>query len=201
MEGRVFVSTTPNHITCKKRCKLTHLELKNDAVPYFPPEIQYLPILICILSPTATTPFHPVISDATSWELRSILLTWLSLLLTVPFNLSAFDEPLATAQVRRALPSHLTVPREPFPKLASGSTIHRLLHLLIPLLDSPSSEGSTAALVLARLFARGDGVDMLEEFFNWVGREVDGIEGRENGILVGISFHSDQGSSSLKLML
>jgi hypothetical protein len=132
-----------------------------------------------------------------------VLLTWLSLLLTVPFNLSAFDEPCTPSLLSTSSNARTSFnTRAPFPTDSTGSTIHRLLSILIPLLDSPSSEGAGAAAGLARLFARGDGVGLMNGFLEWVKKEVDVVDGdKENGIFVRSSLGGSWWVVRKKLML
>jgi hypothetical protein len=109
-----------------------------------------------------------------AWELRSVLLLWLGLLLTVPFALSAlspdtpssFDKPSANVL---------------FPK-GTPSLTRSVAQLAIPLLSRPGKEGSNAALVLARLYSRPDTADQLEGFFAWARKELSegDVEGEAN---------------------
>lgn len=103
------------------------------------------------------TPFHPDISPSTSWELRSILLLWLSLMMTVPFNLAAFD-----GSPEMIMPGKLS------------QTAEQVKEICYPLLYKPSKEGEYAALVLAKLFTRPDCIQGLSPFLEWVHAELDG---------------------------
>jgi hypothetical protein len=71
------------------------------------------------------------------------------------------------------------------------------MDLCNPLLRSASKEGSHAALVLARLFARKDGVERLDRWFDWARGELDegmDVGGRENVHLVSIPLRRILGS-------
>jgi hypothetical protein len=68
------------------------------------------------------------------------------------------------------------------------------MDLCNPLLRSASKEGSHAALVLARLFARKDGVERLDRWFDWARGELDegmDVGGRENVHLVSIPLRGE----------
>ncbi|KAK4685879.1 tubulin-specific chaperone D, partial [Tremellales sp. Uapishka_1] len=152
-------------------------------VPHFPSSIPHLPLLIFLLSPstspssstTPPTPHHPLISAPSQWELRAVLLLWLALLLTVPFNLSALSPSTPSpAAFGMDLPSLEKL----FP-IATSELAERVTLLSIPLLSRPGKEGSYAALVLARLFAREDAVQGLPGFLAWSGQEI--MEGEREG--------------------
>ncbi|KAJ9100981.1 hypothetical protein QFC19_005377 [Naganishia cerealis] len=143
------------------------------AVAHFPSDISNLPVLIFLLSSPSSTqtettkdfPCHPALSPARSWEIRSICFLWLSLLLTVPFDLSAFDtvQPLSTTITRS---SDTPLEERQSDTAAQVTTIgKRALYV-------PSKEGEYSSLVLARLFSRRDGVSGLNDFFKWVEDQV-----------------------------
>lgn len=144
------------------------------AVTHFPPEINNLPVLVFLLS-SATTDgaetsseaftCHPAIAPTKSWEIRSVCFLWLSLLLTVPFNLSAFD----------AAPSSSSESPQNEQTITS-----RILTIGKTALSTPSKEGEYAALVLARLFARTDGVDSMDGFLGWVAGRLGADDGLED---------------------
>ncbi|GHJ90423.1 hypothetical protein NliqN6_6825 [Naganishia liquefaciens] len=125
---------------------------RKHVVTHFPPEITHLPVLVYLLSPPETPsetddfPCHAALAPARSWEIRAVCFLWFSLLLTVPFTLSAFDES-STSDKR--ITSQV---------LAIGKRA----------LDVPSKEGEYAAIALARLLARSDGVGELDGFLAWV---------------------------------
>ncbi|KAJ9099164.1 hypothetical protein QFC21_004044 [Naganishia friedmannii] len=146
--------------------------------------ISNLPVLIYLLSPPSTTrtesptttattdeefPCHPALAAAKSWEIRSICFLWLSLLLTVPFDLSAFDtvQPpkTTTAAMTDASSCTLAAARETHDPT---STAAQVLAIGKQTLRVPSKEGEYCSLLLARLFSRNDGVDGLPAFFRWV---------------------------------
>ncbi|WVF65933.1 hypothetical protein IAT40_000671 [Kwoniella sp. CBS 6097] len=147
-------------------------------VPHFPSAIPNLPILVTLLSPpsspststTPSTPQHPSLSSPEAWELRAVLLLWLALLLTVPFNLAALsDDSIAVSPVTYGIdqPSASLLFKVPTAELAQ-----RVVLLSIPLLSRPGKEGAYSALVLARLYSREDAVQGLTGFFDWAGAEI-----------------------------
>ncbi|WVQ93564.1 hypothetical protein IAU59_000639 [Kwoniella sp. CBS 9459] len=147
-------------------------------VPHFPSSIPNLPMLVTLLSPpttpssstTPSTPQHPLLASPEAWELRAVLLLWLALLLTVPFNLTALsDESMQVSPVAYGIdqPSAALLFNAPTAELAQ-----RVVLLSIPLLSRPGKEGAYSALVLARLYSREDAVQGLRGFFNWVGAEI-----------------------------
>jgi hypothetical protein len=151
---------------------LSHLS--SPAVTHFPPNISNLPVLVYLLSPSTPTsaadvaegfPCHPALSPPKSWEIRSICFLWLSLLLTVPFDLSAFDS---------AQPSSSNTTDS-----AETTITARVLAIGKRTLFVPSKEGEYAALVLARLFARSDGVNEMDGFFEWVDEQ---LQSNDSGI-------------------
>jgi hypothetical protein len=56
-----------------------------SSVSSFPPSLPSLPLLLSLFHPVP----HPTILPPTSWELRYILLVWLSLVSMIPFGLEA----------------------------------------------------------------------------------------------------------------
>lgn len=143
------------------------------SVPHFPSTIPNLPILITLLSPptsprsskTLDTPHHPLISGQEAWELRAVLLLWLAMLLTVPFNLSALSAEQATPYSSTTNYSKLF--QTAIPPLAA-----QVILIALPLLHKPGKEGAYAALVLARLYSRSDIVIALAGFFDWAELEL-----------------------------
>ena len=112
-----------------------------------------------------------MLSPTTAWELRAILLLWLALLLTVPFNLSALsdsDDFVSSAPYGIDLPSAELL----FP-VAASELAQKVTFLAVPLLHRPGREGAYAALVLARLLSREDSVQNLRGFFAWATSEVE----------------------------
>ncbi|WVQ80901.1 hypothetical protein IAT38_003008 [Cryptococcus sp. DSM 104549] len=147
-------------------------------VPHFPSTIPNLAMLVTLLSPptspssstTPSTAHHPLISAQSAWELRAVLLLWLALLLTIPFDLSALSSsssPISTTAYGIDLPSASLLFSAPSTELAQRVTL-----LSIPLLNRPGKEGAYAALVLARLFSREDAVHALPGFFDWASAEI-----------------------------
>lgn len=146
-------------------------------VPYFPSTISYLPMLVSLLSPptspststTPSTPHHPLISSPGAWELRAVLLLWLALLLTVPFNLSALSSDCLPASVYgvdlRAQEHLFASPLAPLAK--------QVMLLSLLLLHRPGKEGAYASLVLARLLSRRDVVHSIPGFLTWAGTELE----------------------------
>jgi len=157
-------------------------DLSDDIVPQFPSDIHFLPLLADLLSPptspssstTPATPHHPLLSTDDAWEIRSVLLLWLSLLLTVPFNLSALSSdttPISCSIDYRAQQRLFAIP-------AAGLT-RQVILLAVPLLFRPGKEGAYAALVLARLYSREDAAPGLPGFLDWAGQEFR--EGEQEG--------------------
>lgn len=158
---------------------------RKGVITYFPPEIQHLPVLLAFLGPesgTAESPFLPIISDPDSWQLRSLLLLWLFLLLTVPFPLASFDpappasspsSPVSEYDISSNL-SPLTPRYSPTSAPSSlALTARRVLRLALPLLFKAGIEGEYAALLLARLMARSDVITSgLDGFLDWVSRVI-----------------------------
>lgn len=140
-------------------------------VTYFPSEVHHLPMLLKLFTPSPSgTPYHPSISPSTSWELRSILLLWLSLLMTIPFNLSAFDTQAPSTSISALI------------SIPNMTTADQVRGICQPLLYKPSKEGEYAALTLARLFARPDCLKNLGGFLNWVEEELQSHEGDDAGL-------------------
>ena len=139
-------------------------------------------MLITLLSPphisSATTPSslqHPFIAREEAWELRVVLLLWLALLLTAPFDLSALSStPTSLTQYSVDLPA-----REKLFVLPTSDIAQRVILLILPLLHRQGKEGTYAALVLARLFSRSDACSGLPGFFDWAGAEI--IEAEREG--------------------
>lgn len=96
-----------------------------------------------------------------------MLLLWLSLLLTVPFNLSALSSditPVSCSVDHTAQQRLFAVP-------PAGLT-RQVVLLSVPLLYRPGKEGAYAALVLARLYSREDAAPGLPGFLDWAGQEL-----------------------------
>jgi hypothetical protein len=156
--------------------------LANVVVPQFPSDIHFLPLLADLLSPptspssstTPATPHHPLLSTDEAWEIRSVLLLWLSLLLTVPFNLSA----LSSDMIPISCSIDYTAQQRLFAIPAAGLT-RQVILLAVPLLFRPGKEGAYAALVLARLYSREDAAPGLPGFLDWAGQELR--EGEQEG--------------------
>lgn len=162
-------------------------------IPYFPSGLGPLHTLIALLSPpkssssSSDTLHHPLISTDDAWELRSVLLLWLALLLTVPFSLVALSSDAD------AVPTGLDVVTHD--RLFATPTSHlavRVILLALPLLHRPGREGEYAALVLARLFARDDAVQGLPGFLDWAAGELrEGEREREASFVTSLfSFHA-----------
>jgi hypothetical protein len=158
------------------------LGLTDEAVPQFPSDIHFLPLLADLLSPptspsssrTPATQHHPLLSTDEAWEIRSVLLLWLALLLTVPFNLSALSsdaKPISCSIDYTAQKRLFAVP-------PAGLT-RQVVLLAAPLLFRPGKEGAYAALVLARLYSREDAAPGLPGFLDWAGQELK--EGEREG--------------------
>ncbi|WRT63818.1 uncharacterized protein IL334_000743 [Kwoniella shivajii] len=154
-------------------------------VPHFPSSIPFLPLLVTLLSPstapststTPSTPHHPLISSPEAWELRAVLLLWLALLLTVPFNLTALSSsttPVSSTAYGIDLPASAILFKAPLASLGQ-----QVASLSLPLLSRPGKEGAYSALVLARLYSREDTVQALQGFFDWASSEIQ--EGEREG--------------------
>jgi len=156
-------------------------------VPYFPSTLPHLSVLIKLLSPPEASGsrsldilHHPALCADEAWELRAVLLLWLALLLTVPFSLSALSE--APTPTNLDIPTHERLFSAPTSDLAVRVTL-----LALPLLHRPGREGSYAALVLARLFARDDAVQGLPGFLSWAGAELaEGEREREANLVASL---------------
>lgn len=148
----------------------------------FPSDIHFLPLLVDILSPpsspssskASSTPHHPLISDDDAWELRTVLLLWLALLLTVPFDLSALSADTTPSSPYVDAPSQRRLFASPTSNLA-----RQVVLLSVPLLYRPGKEGAHAAFVLARLYSREDAAGGLAGFLDWAGCELQ--EGDREG--------------------
>jgi hypothetical protein len=144
-------------------------------------------VLIKLLSPPAASGsrsldilHHPAICGDDAWELRAVLLLWLALLLTVPFSLSALSE--ANTPTHLDIPTHKRLFSVPTSDLAVRVTL-----LALPLLHRPGREGTYAALVLARLFARDDAAQSLPGFLSWAGAELaEGEREREASLVASL---------------
>lgn len=152
-------------------------------VPYFPSGLAHLHTLITLLSQpessssSADSSHHPLLSTDDAWELRSVLLLWLALLLTVPFSLAALSS--GTMATGLDVPTHDRLFAAPTSDLAA-----RVILLALPLLNRPGREGEYAALVLARLFARDDAVQGLPGFLSWAAAELREGEREREATLV-----------------
>lgn len=131
-------------------------------------------MLITLLSPPVTstsssfTPHHPIIASQDAWELRAVLLLWLALLLTLPFNLRAMSSSSPSAPTYNVdLPSREKLFTTPTSDLAQKVTL-----LALPILHRQGKEGAYAALVLARLFSRSDSVPGSPGFLAWTEAEI-----------------------------
>jgi hypothetical protein len=135
-------------------------------VTHFPSDVYSLPLLLELFSsPSRDTAYHLAISSPESWELRSVLLLWLSLLMTVPFGLSAFDKISSGAT-----------------SVNFSQTAVRVEILCRPLLYKPSKEGEYAALTLAKLYARPDCMAGLNPCLEWVRGELDKKDDQHDGL-------------------
>ena len=121
------------------------------------------------------TSHHPLIASTDSWQVRSVLLLWLALLLTVPFSLSAFSDETVSPQLYNV--DHVAAKRLLTPALAPLA--ERVAMLTLPLLHRPGKEGAYAALVLARVYSRPDAVAALPALFDWASAELE--EGDRDG--------------------
>jgi hypothetical protein len=149
-----------------------------------------LPILITLLSPptspssstSLSTPHHSIISGQEAWELRAVLLLWLALLLTVPFNLTALS-PETPVNPPIDDPSLRALFTRPISELGRQVVI-----LTLPLLHRPGKEGAYAALVLAKLYSRPDSVQAIPGFFAWARLELEEGERETEANLVASLF-------------
>lgn len=141
-----------------------------------------MPLLVDILSfPSSSssslassTPHHPLISEDNAWELRTVLLLWLALLLTVPFDLAALSADATPSSPYVDAPSQRRLFAFPTSNLA-----RQVVLLSIPLLYRPGKEGAHAAFVLARLYSREDAAGGLAGFLDWASCELQ--EGDREG--------------------
>lgn len=149
-----------------------------------------MPTLLAVLDPPVSTRMegngsHLIVADPSAWELRSLLLLWFSLLLTVPFPLKSFDaevsssvNDMATCDISSILPHTAAAFPDSSPAIISQArTAQQALRISAPLLFAAGKEGEFAALILARLMGRGDVKGGLEPVLEWIGREAQ--EGQE----------------------
>ncbi|RXK40761.1 hypothetical protein M231_02013 [Tremella mesenterica] len=144
-------------------------------VPHFPSDIKYINLLVSLLSPSSnrpsssTTPLlihHPLLCSQDAWELRAVLLLWLAMLLTVPFNLSVFSIDQSTSSSLDLVSKNILF------SVPTAVLARQVIVLSIPLLDRPGKEGVYAALVLARLYSREDVVNSLPGFLNFARQSI-----------------------------
>lgn len=151
-------------------------------VPQFPSDIHYLPLLVDVLSPPSSpstskatpTPQHPLLANEDAWEIRAVLLLWLALLLTVPFDLAALSSDATPSSPYVDARAQDRLFASPAPSLTRQTVL-----LAIPLLYRPGKEGAYAAFVLARLYSREDAASGLAGFLDWAGEEIR--EGEREG--------------------
>ena len=144
-------------------------------------------MLVKLLSPfaeastsiTPLTPHHSLISGQDVWELRTVLLLWLAVLLTMPFDLAVLSQSLSTIEGLGHDPASRLLFTTPVSSLAQKVTL-----ISTSLLQRPGIEGSYAALVLARLYSRSDGVKGLPGFFAWAEQELQEGDRDAEGTLV-----------------
>ncbi|CAH7670598.1 armadillo-type protein [Phakopsora pachyrhizi] len=111
-----------------------------QSIRFFPHDVQDLPIVLSIFNiPDSLTSPKAAINnkfvDTRSWELRYILLLWLSLICMIPFDLSQFDQLLPNQEI---------------------STSEQIEKIGWTYQGFPGKERDSAALVLARLMMRQD---------------------------------------------
>ncbi|EIW73358.1 hypothetical protein TREMEDRAFT_26174 [Tremella mesenterica DSM 1558] len=144
-------------------------------VPHFPSDIKYINLLVSLLSPSSnrpsssTTPplvHHPLLCSQDAWELRAVLLLWLAMLLTVPFNLSVFSIDQWTSSSLDLVSKNILF------SVPTAILARQVIVLSIPLLDRPGKEGVYAALVLARLYSREDVVNSLPGFLDFARQSI-----------------------------
>lgn len=113
--------------------------------------IHFFPHAVNDLLPTLTLLEHCMASDSlTSWEIRYILLLWLSLICMIPFDLAQFDAGARTS------PSDAL------------STMSRIEAVGRSFLSSPGKERDAAANVLCKLFQRRDANEaQFSGFLRW----------------------------------
>lgn len=103
-----------------------------------------------------------------------MLLIWLALLLTVPFDLAALSADTTPSSPYVDPPSQ----RRLF-KSSTSNLARQVILLSIPLLYRPGKEGAHAAFVLARVYSREDAADGLAGFLDWAECELQ--EGDREG--------------------
>lgn len=105
-------------------------------VRFCPHEVQDLSLVLATFGLTVkTSPATMLLVETLSWELRYIMLLWLSLICMIPFNLSRFDQI-------------------PCNQLQGLNTCDNIRKSSLHFLRAPGKEREAAALVLARLMLR-----------------------------------------------
>lgn len=107
------------------------LELIVRAVRFFPHEVTDLAALLAVFPDDISAESSDVLLDA-RWEVRFVLILWLSLVCMIPFGLDRFDNL----------------------SKSGATTWSRLEDIGWRFLDEPGKEREAAALLLARLMLR-----------------------------------------------
>ncbi|KAJ2930914.1 hypothetical protein H1R20_g6182, partial [Candolleomyces eurysporus] len=113
-------------------------------VRFFPHEVDDLGVALNCLRLE-----DEIVQAQHQWDLRYVLLLWLSLICKIPFNLSQFDEPDSVGQTAAAIES-----------------------LGKQYLDKAGLEREGAALLLSRLYMRKDTESEFGAFMNWASDQI-----------------------------
>lgn len=141
-----FYTKVRGYKTIGERC-LGRLSSSHADTPTFTP-VHFFPHSVEDLSPALASLEAFTLSTSSDgsgagWELRYIMLLWLSLVCMIPFDLHKFDG-------------------------ASGSIAQRIEEVGKSFLASSGKERDAAAVMLGKLFQRRDAVsDQLERFLGW----------------------------------
>ncbi|KAL9940648.1 hypothetical protein V8E36_000136 [Tilletia maclaganii] len=140
-----------------------YTKIRGDKVitRFFPHEVDdLLPVIICLerLSHDLRAGAHAQPgSTGAVWELRYVLLLWLSLVCMIPFDLRQLDEAAAASSSTSSVGSGL------------GTTVSdRIEQLGRTFLASPGKERDAAAVMMGKLFQRRDlKTERLARFLEW----------------------------------
>ncbi|KAK0557073.1 hypothetical protein OC846_000720 [Tilletia horrida] len=135
----------------------TYTKIRGDKVitRFFPHEVDdLLPVV------TALEALVPGQSSSISvaWELRYVLVLWLSLVCMIPFDLRQLDE----------VASQTSQSADPALRVVRGTVAERIESLAKTFLASPGKERDAAAVLLGKLFQRRDlKYQALAAFLSW----------------------------------
>ncbi|KAK0525403.1 hypothetical protein OC834_005194 [Tilletia horrida] len=137
-----------------------YTKIRGDKVitRFFPHEVDdLLPVIVSLEGLNSTSNSTPTSKQARPprnavWELRYVLLLWLSLVCMIPFDLRQLDE----------------VARQTSDATSNSSVAERIESLGRAFLASPGKERDAAAVMMGKLFQRRDmKTDPLARFLDW----------------------------------